>query len=61
MIAVPTSRTAGLLLGAAVTVAAAVTVVCHREFSHLVPIGVFVTFLLLIGVDSCSSRRRKGP
>ena len=48
MIAVPASRTEGLLLGAAVMVAAAVTVGRHREFSHLPPIGVFAVLLLWV-------------
>lgn len=52
MIAVPSSRNAGLFLGAAVMVAAAATVMRHREFAHLVPIGVFVALLLLVGVAS---------
>jgi hypothetical protein len=52
MIAVPSSRSAGLLLGAAIMVAAAATVVRHREFSHLMPIGIFFALLLLVGVAS---------
>ena len=52
MIAFPSSRSVGLLLGALVMVAASLTVVRHGEFSHLAPIGVFVALLLLVGLAS---------
>ncbi|BCH57269.1 DoxX family protein [Agrobacterium vitis] len=50
LIAFPATRTAGLFVGAIIMAAAAFTVVRHREFSHLVPIGVFVVGLVAAGV-----------
>ncbi len=47
LIALPASRGAGLLLGALVIAAAVLTVVRHREFSHLAPLSVFVALLAL--------------
>jgi DoxX-like family len=47
LIALPASRFGGLALGAAVIVAAIVTVLRHREFTHLVPLGVFLAALSL--------------
>ena len=53
LIATPPARVAGLLLGAAICLAAVATVVRHREYAHLAP-GVVLTALfafelLLIG------------
>lgn len=39
-IMLPTTRQADLILGKVTTVAAVETVMCHREFFHLVPPGV---------------------
>jgi len=47
LIALPVSRIVGLTLGAAIIAAAVLTVVRHRDFSHLVPLGVFVALLAL--------------
>ncbi|TWB69163.1 hypothetical protein FBZ87_1093 [Nitrospirillum amazonense] len=47
LIALPDLRRAGLILGLIVIVAAVVTTVRHREFSHLVPLGLFVALLLM--------------
>ena len=52
LIAVPGSREVGLILGAAIIVAAIFTVLRHREFSHLVPLGTFVVLLALTRISS---------
>lgn len=49
LIAIPATHQIGLILGAVVIAAAAVTVLRHREYSHLAPIGGFVR-LLVVGV-----------
>jgi hypothetical protein len=45
LIALPASRIPGLALGAVIMVAAVVTVLRHRDFSHLVPLSVFVALI----------------
>jgi hypothetical protein len=52
LIALPASRDVGLTLGAAIVLAAVLTVLRHREFSHLVPLGVFATLMALAGTLS---------
>ncbi|WP_375788245.1 DoxX family protein [Bradyrhizobium sp. Pha-3] len=52
LIALPVSRIVGLALGAIIIAAAVFTVLRHRDFSHLVPLGVFVA---LIGLAAASS------
>jgi hypothetical protein len=52
LIALPVSRFAGLALGATITAAAVLTVLRHREFSHLVPLGAFVTVIALAAISS---------
>ena len=47
LIVFPASRGAGVLLGAAIIAAGVVTVLRHREFSHLLPLGVFAALLAL--------------
>jgi uncharacterized membrane protein YphA (DoxX/SURF4 family) len=47
MLAFPHTREWGLFLAAFVVVAATLTILRHREFSHLAPIGVFVALLVL--------------
>ncbi len=47
LIALPATRGAGLALGAVIVAAAIVTVLRRREFSHAVPLGVFVALLVL--------------
>ncbi|WP_426419327.1 DoxX family protein [Bradyrhizobium genosp. A] len=49
LIALPASRIVGLTLAAAIISAAVLTVLRHREFSHLVPLGVFATLMALAG------------
>src|ERR1700761_852252 len=45
LIALPASRGIGLALGAAIIAAAVVTVLRHRDFSHLVPLTVFAALI----------------
>jgi DoxX-like family len=52
LIALPAIRIVGLALGAAIIAAAVMTVLRHRDFSHLVPLGVFVALLALAGTLS---------
>jgi DoxX-like family len=49
LIAFPVSRTAGLALGTAIIAAAVLTVLRHRDFSHLMPLSVFVALIALAG------------
>jgi len=52
LIALPLSRIVGMALGAAIIAAAAFTVLRHRDFSHLVPLGVFVVLIALAAASS---------
>ena len=52
LIALPASRFVGLALGTAIIVAAVLTVLRHRDFSHLAPLGVFVAVIALAGFSS---------
>lgn len=45
LIVVPATRPLGLALGAAIVAAAIMTVLRHREFNHLAPLGVVVVLL----------------
>src|SRR5215468_3187904 len=45
LIALPVSRIVGLTLGAAIIAAAVLTVLRHRDFSHLLPLSVFVALI----------------
>ena len=47
LIALPGSREAGLILGAVIVAAAVLTVLRHRDFSHLVPLVVFAALIAL--------------
>jgi hypothetical protein len=49
LIALPASRVIGLALGTLIIAAAILTVLRHREFPHLVPLGVFVVLIALAG------------
>src|ERR1700761_3628164 len=46
LVAMPATRVAGLILCAVILAAAALTILRHREFSHLAPIGCFAALLL---------------
>ncbi|MDX7951471.1 DoxX family protein [Lichenihabitans sp. Uapishka_5] len=45
LIALQAIRPMGLILGAAIIASATVTVVRHREWSHLAPLGAFAVLL----------------
>jgi uncharacterized membrane protein YphA (DoxX/SURF4 family) len=47
LIALPASRIVGLALGAVIIAAAVITVLRHRDLSHLVPHSVFVALIVL--------------
>lgn len=47
LIALPVTRIVGLALGSAIIAAAVLTVLRHRDFSHLVPLSVFVALIAL--------------
>ena len=52
LIAVAVSRVVGLALGAVIIAAAVLTVLRHRDFSHLVPLSVFVALIAIAGTSS---------
>ncbi len=52
LVVLPGSRAAGLILGAAIIAAAILTVLRHREFSHLLPLSAFAVFLALAEISS---------
>ncbi|QIG97050.1 MULTISPECIES: DoxX family protein [unclassified Bradyrhizobium] len=47
LIALPASRSIGLALGAVIVAAAVMTVLRHRDLSHLAPLGVFGALIAL--------------
>jgi len=47
LIALPVSRMVGLTLGAVIIAAALLTVLRYRDYSHLVPLSVFVAVIAL--------------
>ncbi|CAD6545663.1 hypothetical protein LMG27952_04341 [Paraburkholderia hiiakae] len=51
LIALPASRMVGLALGALIIAAAFLTVLRHRDFTHLVPLGVFAAVIALAGIS----------
>ena len=48
LIALPVSRVVGLALGTVLIAAPVLTVLRHRDFSHLVPLSVFVALIALV-------------
>ena len=52
LIALPVSRIPGLALGVVIIAAAVLTVLRHRDFSHLVPLSVFVALIALAETSS---------
>ena len=48
LIALPATRIVGLALGAVIIAAAVLTVLRHRDFSHLAPLSVFVALIALV-------------
>ena len=45
LILLPATRIVGLALGALIIAAAVITVLRHRDFSHLAPLGVFAALI----------------
>ena len=45
LIALPVTRSVGMVFGAVVIAAAVLTVLRHREFSHLAPLSLFIALL----------------
>jgi membrane-bound metal-dependent hydrolase YbcI (DUF457 family) len=52
LVAVPVSRGAGLVFGAVIIAAAVLTVLRHREFSHLAPLSVFAALIAVVAFAS---------
>ena len=52
LIALPASRNVGLALGAGIIAAAVMTVLRHRDLSHLAPLGVFVALIAVAATVS---------
>jgi hypothetical protein len=52
MIAFTDSRATGLVFGAIIVGAALVTILRHRDFSHLPPLGLFAGLLALVAVTA---------
>jgi hypothetical protein len=52
LIALPVSRIVGLTLGTVIIAAAVLTVLRHREFTHLVPLSVFIAAIALAEISS---------
>jgi hypothetical protein len=51
LIALPVGRILGLALGAVIIAAAVITVLRHRDFSHLAPLSVFAALIALAGTS----------
>ncbi len=51
LIVLPATREVGMILGAVVIAAAMWTVLRHRDFPHLAPLGLFVALLVLNGIS----------
>src|SRR6202012_4646120 len=47
LVAIPATHAPGLIVCAVILAAAALTILRHREFSHLAPIGCFASLLLM--------------
>ena len=52
LIALPVSRIFGLALGAVIIAAAVLTVLRHRDFTHMAPLSVFVALIALAATSS---------
>jgi hypothetical protein len=52
LIALPVSRTLGIALGVVIIAAAVLTVLRHRDLSHLAPLGVFAALIALVAASS---------
>ena len=47
LVCLPATRIAGLILGVIIIAVATATVLRHRDFSHLMPLGLFAALLAL--------------
>lgn len=52
LIVLPVTQPLGLALGAAIIVAAVLTILRHHEYSHLVPLGIFAALIALAAASS---------
>jgi multisubunit Na+/H+ antiporter MnhB subunit len=52
LIALPATRVVGLALGTIIIAAAVFTVLRHRDYSHLAPLGAFVAVIALAAFTS---------
>jgi hypothetical protein len=52
LIALPLGRQAGLVLGAIIIAVALLTVLRHREYVHLAPLGMFLALVALAAFSS---------
>jgi uncharacterized membrane protein YphA (DoxX/SURF4 family) len=52
LIVLPVTQPLGLALGAAIIAAAVLTILRHREYSHLVPLGIFAALIALAAASS---------
>ena len=52
LIALPRGRAAGLVLGTIIIAAASLTLLRHREYSHLAPPAVFLALIALAAFSS---------
>jgi hypothetical protein len=52
LIALPVTRVFGLTLGAVIMAAAVLTVLRRRDFSHLVPLSVFIALIAVVATLS---------
>jgi len=52
LFALPAARIAGIALGTAITAAAILTVLRHRDYRHLPPLGVFVGLIAVVVVSA---------
>lgn len=52
LIALPVTRVAGLALGAVILAAGIATVLRHRDFAHLPPLGVFAAVTAVAAVST---------
>ena len=52
LIALPATRVVGLALGTMIIAAAVLTVLRHRELTHLAPLGAFAAVVALAAISS---------
>jgi hypothetical protein len=52
LVALPVTRVFGLALGATIMAAAVLTVLRHRDLSHLMPLTVFIALIAVVATLS---------